>query len=130
MPLNGMPIDKAATYRIVTNNFLQGGGDGFPAFTKGTDVYYGGLDIDAFADYLSAHSPYTPGPLTGSRSSRTTKPRRRARRRGFAASARGLAAIPATRRSERCDRTGVRDTFAVHRRRNGPVVHSSGSAVR
>ena len=22
------------------------------------------LDIDAFADYLSAHSPYTPGPLT------------------------------------------------------------------
>ena len=62
--LNGTPIDKAATYRIVTNNFLQGGGDGFPSFTKGTDVYYGGLDIDAFADYLSAHSPYTPGPLT------------------------------------------------------------------
>ncbi len=62
--LNGTPIDKAATYRIVTNNFLQGGGDSFPSFTKGTDVYYGGLDIDAFADYLSAHSPYTPGPLT------------------------------------------------------------------
>ena len=62
--LNGTPIDKAATYRIVTNNFLQGGGDGFPSFTKGTDVFYGGLDIDAFADYLSAHSPYTPGPLT------------------------------------------------------------------
>ncbi|MDX6573500.1 MAG: 5-nucleotidase [Gaiellales bacterium] len=62
--LNGTPIDKAATYRIVTNNFLQGGGDGFPSFTKGTDVYYGGLDIDAFANYLSAHSPYTPGPLT------------------------------------------------------------------
>ena len=41
-----------------------GGGDGFPAFTKGTDEYFGGLDIDAFADYLSAHSPYTPGPLT------------------------------------------------------------------
>ncbi|SFC33889.1 5'-nucleotidase [Nocardioides terrae] len=61
--LNGTPIDKAASYRVVTNNFLQGGGDGFPAFTNGTDVYYGGLDIDAFADYLEAHSPYTPAPL-------------------------------------------------------------------
>jgi len=61
--LNGAPIDKAASYRVVTNNFLQGGGDGFPAFTNGTDVYYGGLDIDAFANYLEAHSPYTPGPL-------------------------------------------------------------------
>jgi 5'-nucleotidase len=62
--LNGTPIDRAASYRVVTNNFLQGGGDNFPAFTHGTDVYYGGLDIDAFAHYLETHSPYTPGPLT------------------------------------------------------------------
>jgi len=25
-------------------------------------VFFGGLDIDAFASYLSANSPYTPGP--------------------------------------------------------------------
>ena len=62
--LDGSPIDKGASYRVVTNNFLQGGGDNFPGFTHGTDVYYGGLDIDAFADYLEAHSPYTPGALT------------------------------------------------------------------
>ena len=62
--LDGTPIDKAASYRIVTNSFLQGGGDGFPAFTHGTGVYYGGLDIDAFAGYLEAHSPYTPAALT------------------------------------------------------------------
>jgi 5'-nucleotidase len=62
--LNNVPIDKNASYRVVTNNFLQGGGDNFPAFTHGTDVYYGGLDIDAFASYLEAHSPYTPGALT------------------------------------------------------------------
>ncbi|MFE6647280.1 bifunctional metallophosphatase/5'-nucleotidase [Nocardioides sp. NPDC057772] len=61
--LNGQPIDKAASYRVVTNSFLQGGGDAFAAFTKGTDPYYGGLDIDAFSAYLEANSPYTPGPL-------------------------------------------------------------------
>ena len=58
--LNGQPIDKAASYRVVTNNFLADGGDGFPAFKQGTGVYFGGLDIDAFAAYLTAHSPYTP----------------------------------------------------------------------
>jgi 5'-nucleotidase len=62
--LNGSPLDDNASYRIVTNNFLQGGGDGFPTFPKGTDVYYGGLDIDAFAAYLSSiEGGYTPGPL-------------------------------------------------------------------
>ncbi|WP_445257242.1 bifunctional metallophosphatase/5'-nucleotidase [Nocardioides aurantiacus] len=60
--LDGVPIDKGATYRIVTNNFLADGGDGFPAFKSGTGVYYGGLDIDAFADYLQASSPYAPQP--------------------------------------------------------------------
>ena len=48
----------------MTNNFLSDGGDGFPAFTSGTSKYFGGLDIDAFSDYLTATSPYTPGPLT------------------------------------------------------------------
>jgi 2',3'-cyclic-nucleotide 2'-phosphodiesterase (5'-nucleotidase family) len=62
--LNGTPIDKAASYRIVTNNFLSDGGDNFPAFTHGTGKYFGGLDIDAFADYLQTVSPYTPGALT------------------------------------------------------------------
>jgi 2',3'-cyclic-nucleotide 2'-phosphodiesterase (5'-nucleotidase family) len=61
--LNGVALDPAATYRIVTNNFLADGGDGFPAFRGGAHVYFGGLDIDAFADYLEAHSPYVPGPL-------------------------------------------------------------------
>ena len=61
--LNGTLIDPAATYRIVTNNFLSDGGDGFPAFAGGTNKYFGGLDIDAFANYLAAHSPYTPPPL-------------------------------------------------------------------
>ena len=61
--IGGTPISKSATYRIVTNNFLSDGGDSFPAFVKGTNKYFGGLDIDAFANYLSANSPYAPGPL-------------------------------------------------------------------
>ena len=60
--LDGQPLDPAASYRIVTNNFLADGGDGFGTFKAGQAKYFGGLDIDAFADYLAAHSPYTPGP--------------------------------------------------------------------
>ena len=61
--INGVPIEKAATYRISTNNFLSDGGDGFAAFAAGTNKFFGGLDIDAFASHLQAVSPYTPGPL-------------------------------------------------------------------
>ncbi len=54
--LGGVAIDKGTSYRIVTNNFLSDGGDGFPAFTKGAGKYVGGLDIDAFASRLCAAS--------------------------------------------------------------------------
>ncbi len=58
----GQPLVDGTVYRIVTNNFLSDGGDGFPAFTTAQDKFFGGLDIDAFANYLAAHDPYTPGP--------------------------------------------------------------------
>ncbi|MDF2145429.1 bifunctional UDP-sugar hydrolase/5'-nucleotidase [Knoellia sp. p5-6-4] len=62
--LDGAAVADGTTYRIVTNNFLSDGGDGFPTFRGGQDKYFGGLDIDAFANYLEANSPYTPGALT------------------------------------------------------------------
>jgi len=51
--LNGVPLEMASSYRVVTNNFLAEGGDGFPGFVKGagraaTDI----RDIDALTDYL------------------------------------------------------------------------------
>ncbi len=58
--LNGTPIDKNATYRVVANNFLSDGGDNFAAFKNGANKYFGGLDIDGFARYLPTVSPYTP----------------------------------------------------------------------
>jgi 5'-nucleotidase len=65
--INGTPVanDGTTSYRIVTNNFLSDGGDNFPAFKNGTGKYFGGLDIDGFAAYLSLPtvSPYSPLPL-------------------------------------------------------------------
>jgi 2',3'-cyclic-nucleotide 2'-phosphodiesterase (5'-nucleotidase family) len=62
--IKGAPLVKAQTYRVVANNFLSDGGDGFGAFTAGTNKVVGGLDIDAFADYLEAFTasqgPWAP----------------------------------------------------------------------
>lgn len=54
--LNGEPIDPARTYRVASNEFLVGGGDGFPAFRTGTDRLNGGSDLEALLAYFAAHS--------------------------------------------------------------------------
>ncbi|MFC8451864.1 bifunctional metallophosphatase/5'-nucleotidase [Kitasatospora sp. NPDC057223] len=54
--LNGAPVDPAASYRVAANEFLAGGGDGFPAFAAGTDKLVGASDLDLFAAYLGANS--------------------------------------------------------------------------
>lgn len=59
--LNGEPVELSRTYRVVVNSFLSDGGDNFPTLAAGTGRYFGGLDIDAFAAYLQANSPYAPG---------------------------------------------------------------------
>jgi len=53
-------IDPAATYRVVCNSFLAGGGDNFSVFAAGANPYFGGLDIDALSRYLGVNDPYTP----------------------------------------------------------------------
>ncbi len=53
-----VPLDLNATYRVVTNNFVLGGGDGFSIFTQAqnqTDT--GILLVDMLTEYLAAHSP-------------------------------------------------------------------------
>lgn len=64
--LDGVAIanDASTTYRVVANSFLSDGGDGFAAFAQATNTFIGGMDIDAFASYLAANSPYTPAPAT------------------------------------------------------------------
>ncbi|MET8177404.1 bifunctional metallophosphatase/5'-nucleotidase [Streptomyces sp. NPDC005336] len=64
--LNGEPIDPAKTYRVAMNEFLAGGGDGFPVFKDGKNKLVGASDLDAFTAYLGAHSsassPLSPPP--------------------------------------------------------------------
>ncbi|RAS58869.1 5'-nucleotidase [Lentzea atacamensis] len=58
--INGAPLDPNASYRVTINSFLQGGGDGFSEFTKGTNITGGGIDLDAFSAYLAAHPGQAP----------------------------------------------------------------------
>jgi 5'-nucleotidase len=54
--LNGAAIDPAATYRVATNSFLAGGGDGFTTLGQGTNDVVGADDLTALEQYLTANS--------------------------------------------------------------------------
>ncbi|WP_316774382.1 bifunctional metallophosphatase/5'-nucleotidase [Streptomyces sasae] len=54
--LNGAAVDPAATYRVATNSFLAGGGDGFTTLGQGTNDLVGTDDLAALAQYLTANS--------------------------------------------------------------------------
>ncbi|WP_460107507.1 bifunctional metallophosphatase/5'-nucleotidase [Streptomyces sp. YKOK-J1] len=69
--LNGAAIDPAATYRVATNSFLAGGGDGFPTLGQGTDDLVGSDDLAALAKYLTANSSAT-NPIAPPKADRVT----------------------------------------------------------
>ncbi|MBC8130004.1 MAG: 5'-nucleotidase C-terminal domain-containing protein, partial [Rhizobiaceae bacterium] len=62
-----VPIDPAADYIVVSNNFLRGGGDGYAVFAeKARNAYDYGPGLDAvLTDYLAgkaeAYEPFTDG---------------------------------------------------------------------
>lgn len=63
----GQPLDAARVYHVATIDYLQGGGDGHAAFTTGTNVVYGDVDVDVVSAYVQAHSPLSsvsPGRVT------------------------------------------------------------------
>ncbi|MEV0775562.1 bifunctional metallophosphatase/5'-nucleotidase [Streptomyces sp. NPDC050428] len=57
--LNGEALDPAKTYRVAMNEFLGGGGDGFPALGEGKNKLVGASDLDLFNAYLAANSTAT-----------------------------------------------------------------------
>ncbi len=74
--LNGETIVKAGqvlspsdTYRVTVNSYLSAGGDGFTAFTSGTDPLGAAQDMDALVAYMRSHyifpnAPYNPNSLS------------------------------------------------------------------
>ena len=64
LAIGGTPVDPAVTYRITVNSFLADGGDGFSVLTQGANRVVGGLDIDAFAEFLTAAGGPVAPPAT------------------------------------------------------------------
>ncbi|MEW2633825.1 bifunctional metallophosphatase/5'-nucleotidase [Streptomyces sp. NPDC048389] len=62
--LNGEAIDPSKSYRVAMNEFLAGGGDGFPVLKEHTNKLVGASDLDVFNAYLagnsSAEAPIAP----------------------------------------------------------------------
>ncbi|MFN4209797.1 MAG: bifunctional metallophosphatase/5'-nucleotidase [Devosia sp.] len=63
------PIDEAATYTIVTNNYMRGGGDGYGTFAEGDNPYDFGPPLEqVLADFIAKqggeYTPYTDGRIT------------------------------------------------------------------
>ena len=56
------PIDMAATYGVVSNDFMRRGGDGYAVFRdRATNVYDFGPDLaDVLAEYMIQNQPYQP----------------------------------------------------------------------
>jgi len=51
--LNGVPLQRESSYRVMVNNFLAEGGDAFPAFANGANrADTGVLAVDALTAYL------------------------------------------------------------------------------
>ncbi len=56
-----VPIDPAATYGVVSNNYVRGGGDGYKMFRDAANAYDYGPDLaDVVAEYMAAQGGYQP----------------------------------------------------------------------
>jgi 5'-nucleotidase / UDP-sugar diphosphatase len=56
--IKGAPVAVGKTYRMVLNNFIAAGGDGYPKLTAHpTYVDTGYVDADVLRAYITAHSP-------------------------------------------------------------------------
>lgn len=64
----GEALDLEATYGVVSNNYMRGGGDGYSSFTTAENAYDFGPGLEqVVADFISAagtYTPYTDGRIT------------------------------------------------------------------
>jgi 5'-nucleotidase/UDP-sugar diphosphatase len=55
------PIELLATYRVVTTNFIAGGGDGYTILEEGSNpITLGNAVYEVLTDYIKIHSPVSP----------------------------------------------------------------------
>lgn len=55
------PIDPAAEYGVVSNNYVRNGGDGYSMFKSAKNAYDYGPDLaDVTAEYIAAQADFTP----------------------------------------------------------------------
>jgi 5'-nucleotidase len=66
--IGGAAIDLAATYAVVSNNYVRGGGDGYKMFRDAANAYDFGPDVaEVLAEYMAengAYTAYTDGRIT------------------------------------------------------------------
>ncbi|MFL6707421.1 MAG: bifunctional metallophosphatase/5'-nucleotidase [Massilia sp.] len=61
--INGAPLEDAKTYRVVANNFLAEGADGFPMFASASNKRDTSIvDLDAFIGLLVKRAQSAPAP--------------------------------------------------------------------
>jgi 5'-nucleotidase len=62
--IKGEALVSTDTYCVTVNNFLADGGDGYTVFAQppAASRFFGEIDLDAFARYLTAKHPTAPGP--------------------------------------------------------------------
>lgn len=59
--VGGAPLDLAATYSAVSNNYVRNGGDGYSMFRSAANAYDYGPDLaDVTAEYMAAQGDYVP----------------------------------------------------------------------
>ncbi len=58
--IGGEPLEQERVYRVVTIDYLAGGGDGQETFLEGTNPTYGDSAVWVVAEFIRANSPVDP----------------------------------------------------------------------
>jgi 5'-nucleotidase len=59
--VGGSPIDQGKTYKVVSNNYVRNGGDGYKMFRGASNAYDYGPDLaDVTAEFLAKQNGYQP----------------------------------------------------------------------
>ncbi len=59
--VGGAPLDPAKVYKLVSNNYVRSGGDGYKMFRGAQNAYDFGPDLaDVLAEFLAKNGPFTP----------------------------------------------------------------------